>query len=102
MKRRFVCVWKCLFFSSVNTHLFDLKFVAFCPKFSEYSYLEFQEKTISGEFFRNFAQTKANSTKSCKISPYFLAIFIMRPYCAEKIHTITFICCLHPGKEARP
>ena len=49
-------VW---FFSWVNTHPFDLKFVAFCPKFSGESCVEFQEKTISGEFFRNFVQTKA-------------------------------------------
>ena len=48
-----------LFFSWVNTHPFDLKFVAFCPKFSEDSYMEFQEKIISGEFFRNYVQTKA-------------------------------------------
>jgi len=41
------------------THLFDMKFVAFCPKFSSDSYVEFQEKTIPGEFFRNFGQTKA-------------------------------------------
>jgi len=47
------------FFSWVNAHPFDLKFIAFCPKFSGDSYVEFQEKTISGEFFRNFVQTKA-------------------------------------------
>ena len=54
----FVCetVW---FFSWVNTHPFDLKFVAFCPKFSGDSWVEFQEKTILGEFFINFVQTKA-------------------------------------------
>ena len=54
----FVCetVW---FFSWVNTHPFDLKFVAFYPKLSEDSYVEFQQKTISEEFFRNFVQTKA-------------------------------------------
>jgi len=54
----FVCetVW---FFSCVNTHPFDLKFVRFCPKFSGDSWVEFQEKTIPGEFFRNFVQTKA-------------------------------------------
>jgi len=54
----FVCetVW---FFLWVNTHPFDLKFIAFCPKFSGDSYMEFQEKTIPGEFFRNFRQTKA-------------------------------------------
>jgi len=49
-------VW---FFSWVKTHPFDLKFVAFCPKLSEDSYVDFQEKTISGQFFRNFVQTKA-------------------------------------------
>ena len=61
----FVCetIW---FFSWVNTHPFDLKFVAFCPKFSGDSYVEFQEKTNLGEFLRNFVQT---STKTCEISP---------------------------------
>ena len=42
----------------MNTHPFDLKSVAFCPKFSGDSYVEFQEKTISGEFLGNFVQTK--------------------------------------------
>jgi len=59
MKGRFICVWNCLIFSWVNTHPFDLQFVVFCSKFSRDSYVEFQEKTISGEFFRNLAQTKA-------------------------------------------
>ena len=43
----------------MNSHPFGLKFVAFSPKFSGDFYVEFQEKTISGEFFRNFVQTKA-------------------------------------------
>jgi len=43
----------------VNTHPFDLKFVAFCPKFSGDSYVEFREKTIMGLFFINFVHTKA-------------------------------------------
>ena len=47
------------FFSWANTHPFDLKFVAFCPKFSGDSYVEFQKKNISGEFSKNFVQTKA-------------------------------------------
>ena len=53
----FVCetVW---FFSWVITHPFDLKFVAFCPKFSGDSWEEFQDKTIPREFFRNFVKTK--------------------------------------------
>ena len=44
-------------FSWANTHPFDLKSVAFRPKFSRDPYVEFQEKTISGEFFGNFVQT---------------------------------------------
>ena len=54
----FVCetVW---FSSWANTDPFYLKFVDFCPKFSGDSYVEFQEKTMSGQFFRNFVQTKA-------------------------------------------
>ena len=94
----FVCetVW---FFSWVNTHLFDLKFVAFCPKFSGDSWVEFQEKTIPEEFFINFVKTKAipyrNLWNSGQIS------FWVRT-ALKKIHTSTFVCCLHPGKEERP
>ena len=54
-----LCVELFDFFSWANTHPFDLKFVAFRPKFSGDPYVEFQEKTISGEFFGNFVQTKA-------------------------------------------
>ena len=43
----------------MNTHPFDLKFVTFCPKSSGDSWVLFQEKTIPGEFFRNFVQTNA-------------------------------------------
>jgi len=92
-------VW---FFSWVNTHPFDLKFVAFCPKFSGDSFVEFQEKTISGEFFRNFVLCQGYPLpKLVKFRPTFWNL-ILGPYCDEKIHTSTFICCLHPGKEARP
>jgi len=49
-------VW---FFWWVNTHPLDLKFVAFCPKFSGDSWVEFQEKNISEEFLRNFVKTNA-------------------------------------------
>ena len=54
-----LCVKVFDFFSCANTHPFDLKFVAFRPKFSGEPYVEFQEKTISGEFFRNFVLTKS-------------------------------------------
>jgi len=46
-----LCVRLFDFFSKVNTHPFDVKFVAFCPKFSPDSYVEFKEKIISGQFF---------------------------------------------------
>jgi len=70
----FVCetVW---FFSLVNTHPFGPKFVAFCPKFSGDSYVEFQKTTISGEFFKNFVQNQGiSSTKTCEISPKYSSI----------------------------
>jgi len=74
-------VW---FFSWVNTHPFDLKFVAFCPKFSGDSWVEFQEKTIPGEFFRNFVQNQGYPLpKLVKFRPNFYN-FIMGPYCVEK------------------
>ena len=61
--------------SNINyiIYFFDLKFVSFCPKFSGDYWVEFQEKPISGEFFRNFVQFWPN-----------LCNFIMGPYCAEK------------------
>ena len=34
----------------MNTHLFDLKSFAFCPKFSQDSYIEFQQKNILRKF----------------------------------------------------
>jgi len=97
----FVCetVW---FFSWVNAHSFYLKFVAFCPKFSGDSYVEFQDKTISGEFFRNFVLYQGYPLPKLVKFRFTFWNFILGPYCAENIHTSTFICCLHPGKEAQP
>jgi len=64
--------------------------------------MEFQEKTILGEFFRNILQTKGYPLpKLVKFCPT-LSNFILGLYCTEKIHTSTFICFLHTGKEARP
>ena len=54
-----LCVKLFDFFSWANTPPFDLKFVAFRPKLSGDPYVEFQEKTISGEFLGNFVQTNA-------------------------------------------
>jgi len=98
----YVCetVW---IFSWVNTFPFDLKFVAFWTKFSGDSYVEFQEKKIFWEnFSRIFVQTKAIIYQNLWNFALVSAIFILRPYGAEEIQTSTFICCLHPGKEAHP
>ena len=78
-----------------------MKFVVFCPKISRDSYEEFEEKTTSGKFFINFVQTKATLPKLVKFRPTFCKFFL-GPYCLEKVHTSTFICCLHPGKETLP
>jgi len=61
--------------------------------------MELQEKTISGEFFINIIENKGD--KLVKFRPTFFNFFL-GPYCAGKIHTSTFICCMHPGKEAGP
>jgi len=65
--------------------------------------VEFQEKTISGLFFRNFVETNAIYLlpKVVKFRPIFCNFFL-GSYCSAKMHTTTFIYCLHPGKEARP
>ena len=71
----FVCetFW---FFSWVNTHPFDPKFVAFRPKFSGDSYLKFQEETIPGEFFRNFRANRGYSRpKLVKFRPTFYTFY---------------------------
>jgi len=68
------CVKLFNFFSWVNSHPFDIKFVAFCPEFSGDSYIEFQEKIISWKFFRNFRanQCERTTTETYEISPKFL------------------------------
>jgi len=84
-------VWNCWFFLWVNTHPFDLKFVAFSPKVSGDSYLEFEEKPIPGEFFINFVHTKAILYQNLWNFTLLSAICILDLYRAEKIHTSTFI-----------
>jgi len=88
-------VWKYLIFSWINTHLFDRKFVAFCPEFSGDSYLEFQEKTISGVFFRNFRGNQGlSSTKTCEISPYFLQfLFCVRIALKKFTQVLSYVVC---------
>jgi len=90
----FVCeiVW---FVSWVNTYLFDLKFVAFCPKFSGDSYVEIQEKNYFGRIFLKFLRKQRLSfTKTCEISPYFLQ-FLFYVHSAVKKFTqvLSYVVC---------
>ena len=72
------------------------------PKFSRDSYVEFQEKTILGEFFRNFIENQGYSLPKLVKFRHTFCNFILGSYCVEKILTSTFISCLLPGKEAHP
>jgi len=79
----------------VNTHPLDLKFVAFCPKFSRDSYVEFKEKIMSGEFFIYFIENQGYSLpKLVKFRPTF-GNSIMGPYCVEKKFTqvLSYVVC---------
>jgi len=79
----------------VNTHPFNLKYVAFCPKFSGDSYVEFQEKTMSGEFVINSIENQSNPLpKLVKFRPT-LGNFILGPYCIEKKFTqvLSYVFC---------
>ena len=74
----------------------------FVPNSVEILGWNFRKKTISGEFFGNFVQTKAILYQNLWNFALLSTIFILGPCCTGKVHTSTSICCLHPGKEARP
>ena len=79
-------VW---FFSWANTHPFDLKFVAFCPKFSGDSYVEFQEN-----FSEILCKPRLSSTKSCEISPYFMQfLFWVRIALKKFTQVLPYVVC---------
>jgi len=59
-------VW---YFPWVNNHPFDLKFVAFCPKFSGDSYVEFKEKLLRENFSEILCKRRLSFTNTCEISP---------------------------------
>ena len=74
-------VW---FLFEVNTHPFDLKFVADCPKYSRDFYLEFQKKNYSGRIFQKFCGNQGYPLpKLVKFCPTFCN-FILGLYCVEK------------------
>jgi len=74
----------------------------FIPNSVEILMWNFIKKLFRENFSKIFAQTKAIHYLNLWNFALLSAIFILRPYSAEKIHTSTFIWCLHPGKEARP
>jgi len=55
--------------------------------------VEFQGKTISGEFFM---QNKASSTKTCEISPYFQQfLFCIRIALKKFTQVLSYVVCAH-------
>ena len=59
------------------------------------------KKLFREDFSEILCKPRLSSTKLVKFRPTFCN-FIMGSYCAKKIRTSSFICCLHPSKEARP
>ena len=78
----------------MNTHPFDLKTDAFCPKFSKDSYVEFKEKTFSGEFLRNFVQNQGYHLQKCVKFRLIFCNIILGPYCVEKLtQVLSYVVC---------
>jgi len=90
----FICVWNCLIFfvgeySSVWPEI--------CRVLSQIQWRFLRgisEKTIRGEFFGSFVQTKDILYRNLWNFALLSAIFILCPYCAEKVHTSTsYVVC---------
>jgi len=55
--------------------------------------MEFQEKTILGEFFRIFNETKVY-TKTCETSPYFLQFLFCVRFAQKKFtQVLSYVVC---------
>ena len=76
-------------------------FSRFVPNSVDILTWNFKKKLFRENFSEILCKPRLSSTKVVKFRPPFWNI-ILAPYCAEKIQKSTFICCLHPGKEARP
>jgi len=73
----------------------------FVPNSVEILTWNFRKKLFQENFSEILRKPRRPLPKLVKFRPT-LWNFILGPYYAEKIHTSTFICCLDPGKEARP
>ena len=72
----------------------------FVPNSVEIHTWNFRKKLFQENFSEILCKPRSVFAKLVKFRPTFRNC-ILGPYCAEKIHTSTFICCLHPSKEAR-
>jgi len=59
-------------------------------------------KNYFGRIFQKFYANQGYPLPKLVKFRHTFSNFILGPYCAEKIHTSTFIGCFLPGKEARP
>ena len=101
LKGKFDCEWNCLiFFVGENSFVWP----EICRVLSQiqWRFLDgISGKNYFGRIFQKFCANQGYPLpKHVKFRSNFCN-FILGPYYAEKIHTSTFICCLHPGKEAR-
>ena len=62
----------------------------------------FRKKLFRENVLEILCRLRLSSTKTCEILPYIRQFLFLIRIALKKIHTSTFICCLHPGKEARP
>jgi len=75
---------------------------SFVPNSVEVIGWNFRKKTILWEFFRNFVQSKPILYRNLWNSSLISALSFWVRIALKKIHTGTFVCCLHPGKEPLP
>ena len=93
MEGSFVCetVW---FFSWVNTHPFDLIFVAFVPNSVEIHTWNFRKKLFQENFSEILCRPRLSSTKTCEISPYFLQfLFWLRIALKKFTQVLSYVVC---------
>jgi len=74
----------------------------FVPNSVEILTWNFRKKLLRENFHKFDWKPRLSSTETCEISPYFRQFNSGSVLRWKKFHTSTFICCLHPGKEARP
>jgi len=88
-------VWS---FFRLNTHLFDLKFVASCAKFRRDSYVEFQQKILFEKVFINFGHSKAilfpDFWNLALLSAIFLKLILRCKILKNFTQVLSYIVCI--------